>query len=811
MCVWIYYTCRMTETKSILIVLLLFFCSLPVIGQSYQLTGEIIDSDSKTPLIGVSVLTEENQGISSDIDGNYSLTLSNGSHKISFSFIGYEKKKIDVNINGSDQTLNVKLVPQTLDLDIVVISAGKFEQDLSEVTVSMDVLSPALIENKSTTNMEDLLQQSPGVSIVDGEPQIRSGSGYSFGAGSRVMILVDDLPILSGDAGRPSWGFLPVENVEQIEVIKGASSVLYGSAALSGVINIRTAYPKEKPITKINTCAGVYSDPQTSEGKYWNGNGILSGMNFLHSRRIGTLDLVIGGNILGDDSYLGPINKENREQAASNYNPFDVNRYDADSRARISVSLRKRSKTNSGLNYGVNTSWLKGESIAALLWDNDTTGLYSAYAGSATRTKQVIGSVDPFVEYFNGKGSKHTLRTRWQTLNNDNDNDQSNYSDVYYGEYQFQYVFDSSMVKDFTITSGITSTHTESISQLFSGAEGNPNTLNKARNVAAYMQLDKKFFKKLNTSIGMRYEYFDVNGEASRQPVFRTGVNYQVARGTFARASYGQGFRFPTIAEKFLNTAVGDLAIYPNEELKPEKSWNAEIGVKQGFKIKGFKGYVDVAAFWQEYENFIEFTFGKWGGISNTLGGLGFRSLNTGNSRVIGAELTLMGTGKIGETTINVFSGYTYTVPTSSTPDLIYANGGADSQLLESSYANSSSDPSNDILKYRLQHLVRADVEAIRNGFTMGVSVRYNSRMQNIDNAFLLLEDQGLVSWGLNNWRDGHDTGDTVIDTRLGYTYKDKHRLMLIVANLLNREYAIRPLAIEAPRLTTIQYTLSIQ
>ncbi|MGB1031808.1 MAG: hypothetical protein ACPGWM_04300, partial [Flavobacteriales bacterium] len=150
-------------------------------------------------------------------------------------------------------------------------------------------------------------------------------------------------------------------------------------------------------------------------------------------------------------------------------------------------------------------------------------------------------------------------------------------------------------------------------------------------------------------------------------------------------------------------------------------------------------------------------------------------------------------------------------VPTSTTPDLIYANGGVDSDLLESSFVNSSSDPSNDILKYRLQHLVRADVEAVRKGFSIGVSVRYNSRMQNIDNAFLLLEEQGLVSWGLVDWRAEHQTGDIVFDARVGYTYKDKHKLMFIVANLMNREYAIRPLAIEPPRLTTIQYSLTIK
>lgn len=782
--------------------------SASAFAQSASIKGIITDASNKTVLPGASVFNQDGQGITSDIDGNYELKLDAGTHKISFSFIGYDKQEKTITLSaGQALELNIALKPSNFNLDIVVVSAGKFEQDLSEVTVSMDVLSPQLIENKNTTSMDDLLQQSPGVSIVDGEPQIRSGSGYSFGAGSRVMILIDDLPMLSGDAGRPSWGFLPVENVEQIEVIKGASSVLYGSAALSGVINIRTAYPKAEPLTKINVFGGVFSTPETSEGKYWSGNGIRSGMNFLHSRQIGNLDLVVGGNFLGNDSYLGPIIDSTGQAASSKYNPFDVNRYDADSRARLNLSLRQRSKNIKGLNYGVNTSWMKGESLATLLWDNDTTGLYSAFEGSATRTKQVIGTVDPFVEYFAPNGSKHRLRTRWQKLDNDNDNNQGNFSDVLYGEYQFQQNFDStSALKGLTLTTGVTGTYTEGISQLFSGIEGGDDVVNVAKNMAAYAQIDKRFKEKLTLSAGVRYEHFEINGESDSKPVFRSGISYDLGQATFLRASYGQGFRFPTIAEKFINTAVGLLVIYPNEELQAEESWSAEIGIKQGFKIGEFKGFIDLAAFWQEYDNFIEFTFGQWGNpLTAPLGGIGFKSLNTGQSRVSGFEATVIGTGTIGKTTLNLLSGYTFTNPVSLTPELIYADG-----ALPASYRTTSSDTSNDILKYRLQHLVRFDLEAQREAFTLGASVRYNSRMQNIDKAFLDIEELGLADFGLRNFRAEHDTGDFVVDMRLGYTFKEQHRLMLIVGNLLNREYSIRPLSIESPRITTIQYTITL-
>ena len=113
--------------------------------------------------------------------------------------------------------------------------------------------------------------------ILDGQPGIRGGAGYSYGAGSRVLVLLDDLPILTGDAGDVKWDYLPVENVGQIEIIKGASSVLYGSSALNGVFNIRTAYPASKPETYLNTFMGVYLDPKRTEMIWWDKQPIMGG------------------------------------------------------------------------------------------------------------------------------------------------------------------------------------------------------------------------------------------------------------------------------------------------------------------------------------------------------------------------------------------------------------------------------------------------------------------------------------------------------------------------------------------------------
>ena len=114
----------------------------------------------------------------------------------------------------------------------------------------------------------------PGITIVDNEPQIRAGSGFSSGLGSRVMIMVDEIPLLRGDAGRPDWDLIPIDDVDQIEVVKGASSVVFGSSAINGAINVRTAWPKEEAATRLTTFLGAYSKP---ERKYAGRNQLRRG------------------------------------------------------------------------------------------------------------------------------------------------------------------------------------------------------------------------------------------------------------------------------------------------------------------------------------------------------------------------------------------------------------------------------------------------------------------------------------------------------------------------------------------------------
>ncbi len=829
-------------------------CHLAFAQDKGTLKGVATDSKTGETLIGASVVLESDKAVGSatDIDGNYSFQLPAGTHKIIYSFTGYGSKTKEVTIKaGETTTVNIDLALAVKELGSVVVSAGKFEQKVEDLTVSVEIISPQLVAAKGTTSAETAINQTPGVQIIDSEPQIRGGSGYSFGAGSRVAVLVDDLPLMSGDAGRPSWGFIPVENLEQIEVIKGASSVLYGSAALSGIINIRTAYPKDTPQTKITLMAGLYDTPKRDSTKWWSGvNPMLANLNFFHSRKIGNLDFVIGGNILADDGHVGPgkeayLNAAGEDSTVAGvtiYKPYPESKAFSNvlkeegtfnKRFRVNTNLRYRSKKHVGLAYGVNVNFSKGVSKGALLWESYSTGIYRPFPGSDTRTDQITYNIDPFISYYGRKnGNRHTLKTRMFHQNNGNDNNQANKSTLYYGEYQFQRRVKK--IADLMITSGLMGTYSSGQAQLYAGIDSSGE--NSYVNAAAYLQIDKKFWKKLNLTIGGRYEFFQVNqSEKQGVPVFRAGLSAPLAKATFLRASFGQGFRFPTIAERFIRTNVGGINIFPNPNIEPEKAWNAEIGIKQGIKIGKFYGYIDLAAFWQQYYNTIEFTFGKWDtipGFANISKNLGFKSVNTGNTRVLGVDFSVLGQGKFTPNFgVNILAGYTYTLPQTLNPDKLYNAQSPDPNYpVQLAYNTSSLDTTNNILKYRFQHMVKLDVEFNIYKLSLGISYRFNSYMQNADKIFYDL-DAGIIptglkgiglieargdnvdrnagppTWSLND--PAKKAGISIVDARISYSIGRSHKLAFIVNNVFNVEYALRPLNINPMRMYNLQYTIS--
>ncbi|MBK9416901.1 MAG: TonB-dependent receptor [Flavobacteriales bacterium] len=800
--------------KSITAVAALFVVQF-LCAQEVLLKGFVRDSITNEALIGVNVVYAPGKGTATDVNGAYALTLPVGPQTISFSFVGYQAQTVRLDLPmAASVTRDVRLKSSANQLDMVVVSAGKFEQRVGEVTQSLSVLRPDIIQNKNVFALNEALDQVPGVVVVDEDPQIRAGSGFSYGAGSRVQVLVDDIPILSGDIGRPNWTFLPLENIEQVEVIKGASSVLYGSAALSGVINVRTAYPRAEPRTRVNVFSGMYDTPGHAPAKWWGDNGpIFGGANFSHSRQIGKLDLVLGGNAFGDGGYVGPDLVDPDSLAVD---PYRLGPGGYERRVRFNTGLRWRNGKIKGLTYGVNLNAMESRSSSIFIWSDTDAGLYRPEPGTVTTTRGMQYYLDPFITYHSKAGTRHSLRGRFHRQVFDNNNDQSNSNEVMHGEYQVQQKLD--LFGETVITAGLLARNVESQALLYSG-DTDGDGINSADNLAAYVQVDKKLFNKLAISGGVRYEQFTVNEDEVAQPVFRAGATYQVHQATYLRASYGQGFRFPTIGERFISTSVGKLVIYPNEELRPEQSWNVEAGVKQGFKVGSFMGYFDAVVFQQDFADYVEFTFGQWApttvqfvnGQLQLDPGLGFKSVNTGGARVTGLELELAGKGKLGPIDLTVLMGYTTTKPISTTPEQVYALPVSQASV-PYSYRTTSFDTTDNILKFRVQQLFRSDIQFGYKRLQWGLSTRYNSHVRNIDRIFVDLDevesDVLSLRTGVGEWMRTHTTGDWIVDARIGAQLTEQVRVMFIVNNLGNEVYSLRPLAIEAPRSMQVQLSM---
>ena len=183
--------------KLLLIILCLVFKI--TIAQTGSLEGRVLEKESESPLIGVNITIKNlsdttsnnlrNQfynilGTATNLQGEFKINnLQSGNYEVSVSYIGYEKQVHEIEIKNGESTYKTFFLgSSSTEIDVVVVSAGKFEQKLEEVTVSMDIIKTDLIENKNTVDLEVLMNQSPGVQVVDGQANIRGGSGWSWGS-----------------------------------------------------------------------------------------------------------------------------------------------------------------------------------------------------------------------------------------------------------------------------------------------------------------------------------------------------------------------------------------------------------------------------------------------------------------------------------------------------------------------------------------------------------------------------------------------------------------------------------------------------
>ena len=755
-----------SRVSLLLFVLLSLATAPPAIAQAL-LSGQITDPQGEA-LIGVNVLAGNGLGSSTDAEGHYRLELDAGNYEIEFSYVGYQNQTREVQLNeGQKLEINIKLSEATDELGILVVSGSLYEKKLEEEVVSIEVLGSDYIERTASRSLDQAVNRLAGVYLADGQINMRGGTGYSFGVGSRVMMVVDGQPLLSADRGDVKWSMIPMENIEQVEVIKGASSVLYGSGALNGVVHVRTAWPGIEPETKIVVYQGLYGNPKREELKWWDSNPIFYGGRFSHAQRFGNFDLVVGGSAESNQSY---IREELREHA------------------RLNFKTRYRPKKFDGrLSFGLNGNSHYFNEGLFLLWDNANEGAYVSMPGADDMNSYLWSTLDPWVTYFDKGGNRHSFKGRYYHVASYFSANNRAAAKLLNGDYQFQKRFK----KDASLTVG--ASNMGLIIRDKDIGDWNGNLL------SIFAQADKEWGARVTVNAGMRWESFSLDTViVNALPVFRGGLSVRVSPNNWIRASFGQGFRFPSITERFVNTEIaGTIKVLPNPDLRPEIGWNAEIGSKQVFNGLNWKGYLDAALFLTEYTDMTEFLFGIYPD------GLGFKNENVGPARIAGLEVAAQGTGFLGRVPLTVQGGWTYCYPADLTIDNSLTNAG---NYIRNWFANFDGDDpevAKTLLRYRFRHIAKLDVEAGFDRFRIGVNVQYFSFMDRIDDVF------NYFITGVEDFRAAREgQGDLILGGRMSYEVTSQSTLSLQIQNGANREYSLRPGRMDAPRTYTLQYRI---
>ncbi len=829
-------------------------CQIALItAQTYTIKGKVMDANTKEGLWGAHVLPlckDESVGDVCDENGNYSITLHNTECEIRFQYVGYEPIVKTISFTGVRSiTLNIEMNEAAIKKEGVEVTAARYEIKKDESVSSIEYVGSKYIQDNNITSLDNAFDKVGGLVVVDNEPQMRGGSGFSSGMGSRVMIMMDEMPVMRVDAGRPAWNLIPMENIEQIEVLKGAASVLYGSSAITGAINVRTAYAKGKPLTKVSFYTGMYSRPKADYRCSWEKGTIplTGGVSISHARKINKFDLVLSAEYAHDDGYVNYCPNDSAaglkaaqyEEWMHNTSSFSFNSPDYEKltkEKRVRFNVGTRYNVNENCNFGVNFNFMYSQNTMTHFWLNADNGMYNVYPGSVTQTKDLMFFVDPFFKYYAKNNQTHTLKSRIMYSNNDATNNQDSRSEMYYLEYQYAKVFKKA--GDLQMFVGTVGQFARSQGNVFSGISildtGQAIKPKYSGNGAAYVQLEKKFLKKKNLTLlgGARYEYYQIFEEAGHflrdsasgnyveaKPVCRVGINYNIVRSfTFFRASFGQGYRFPSIGERYLTTKVGIYGFYPNPDLLSETSWNVELGVQQMFKLLDFQGYIDVAWYYQKYNNYVEFFLGPWltpEQEPKPFYRYGFKFFNTGQARIMGVDANIAGEGKISKhVKYTLYLAYSYTNPKVEDTTKIFTSTSTNDYY----YLNTSSCTDGYIMKYRIEHLLKADLDFnFFDIFSVGATIQYYSLMKNVDNFFYSLDrfyeeasrpvrtSRSIFPFdGLEEYRQGHQKGTCIFGLR-GSVELWNIRLSVIVNNLFNKEYSLRPMSPEAPRLTTIQ------
>ncbi len=451
------------------------------------------------------------------------------------------------------------------DADAIIVSANRTPQATSEVAQSVIVITLDDITTRQAVAVTDLLRSVPGITVTSNGGLGTSTSVSIRGADSdQTVALIDGVKL--NDPSTPGGGFnfgnLLTGNIERIEVVRGSQSVLWGSQAIGGVVNIVTRAPTEQLAVNVAAEYG-WRDTARVVGNVSGKFGPVSasvGAGYLRTDGFSTFNELRGGKERDGYRNYGANAKFN--VALSDAVSVDLRSWYSDGKVGIDGfpaptfsfgDTPEFARTKELVGYaGLNAALLDGRFRNRI-----------AYTLTDTRRRNIDLTGGAELETFNAKGRNERF------------------------EYQGNIALIEAVGATFGAETENSSFRTSSYGSPFSHAEARINSV--------YGQLTAKPITGLTLSAGLRNDDHNIFG--GKTTFSAGGVFSPNEGGTTLRASYGEGFKTPSLFQLFSE--------YGNTALVPESSQGWDVGVTQRL----LDGKIEVAATWfhRDSHNLIAF------------------------------------------------------------------------------------------------------------------------------------------------------------------------------------------------------------
>jgi hemoglobin/transferrin/lactoferrin receptor protein len=519
----------------------------------------------------------------------------------------------------------------------VVVTATRTERELQEVASSIAVVSEEDIKKAEATTIADLLQDMPGVEVFDQSVPGAKRIQVRGESGSRVLVLIDGQKISEQKSMDGSALLIDPNRIERIEVIKGPASVLYGSEAIGGVINIITKKGGMKPVqAELSSTYDSSADGVIGYASVFGGH---KGLSY---------------RLSGSWTDYGDRRTPDGTLDSSSYDIQEYSAFLGYDRGRFSIGAtydKYKSDVNSSTPDGILDDTIKYFQLDLPRWDREKAGAYVEVRDLAESLPRIRVDVyhqntkklfknDMDLNISMGFLGDVIIQNRI-TSYNDQDTTGGNFQVDWVPHPDHYIIFGYEPVVDSL------DTYTNLLQNVLLpppfGTQTTDTTFRydaEMRTHALYLQDEWSLPYDLTATLGVRQTW--VSSELKRtndpdldkgttddsHPVFSAGLVYSGFDNLSLRTLFSQGYRFPNLQQLFIGTMHGGHEpTFANPDLKPEKSNNFEVGARYA----GAALNADVAVFFSDAEDYIT--------TAPVIGGRQFANVDT--AETFGAELSL--------------------------------------------------------------------------------------------------------------------------------------------------------------------------